>query len=111
MTLLFCLYTADPPCITTHPKGLKGAVPGQPVTFTVHATGTEPVNYCWLWKPAGEEGWSEEWQLCDVKWCNGNTVCVPSVQKLNEGSYQCIISNYAGFQITKAANLSIGKSL
>ena len=107
---LLLLHTADAPCITTHPKGLKDAVPGQPVTFTVHATGTEPLSYRWLWKPAGEEGGSKEWQLCDVQWCNGNTLSVPSVQKSNEGSYQCIISNCAGSQISKEANLSIGKS-
>ena len=105
------LHTVDRPYITTHPEGLKDAAPGQPVTFTVHATGTEPLSYRWLWKPAGEEGGSKEWQLCDVQWCNGNTLSVPSIQKSNEGSFQCIISNCTGSQISKEANLSIGKGL
>ena len=105
------LRTADPPRVTTHPIGLKDAVSGQTVTFTVDATGTEPMKYQWQWKPAGEEGGSEEWQLCDVEWCNRNALSVPSVQKWNEGSYQCVISNYAGFQISKAAKLSVGKNL
>ena len=98
--------------MTIHPKALKNAVPGHPVTFTVHATGTEPIKYQWQWKPAGEEGGgSEEWQQCDIKWCSGNALSVPNVQKLNEGSYQCVISNCAGFQITKAAKLSVGTNL
>ena len=97
--------------MTIHPKALKDAVPGQPVTFTVHATGTKPIKYQWQWKPAGEEGGSEECQLCDTEWCSGNTLSVPNVQKLNEGSYQCIISNRAGFQISKAAKLSVGMIL
>ena len=42
---------------------------------------------------------------------DGTTLKIPSVQKLNEGSYQCVISNYAGFQISKAAKLSVGKNL
>ena len=52
--LLLFQCTADPPKVTTHPKGLKGVVPGQPVTFTVHATGAEPISYQWQWKPTGE---------------------------------------------------------
>ena len=109
--LLSISCTADPPQVTIHPKALKDAVPGQPVTFTVHATGTKPIKYQWQWKPAGEEGGSEEWQLCDTELCSGNALYVPNVQKLNEGNYQCIISNCAGFQISKAAKLSVGTIL
>ena len=102
------LRAADPPRVTTHPIGLKDAVPGQPVTFTIHVTGTEHLDYQWWWKPAGDEGGSEEWQPCDMKFSDGNTLTIPSVQKLNEGSYQCVISNCAGSQISTDANLSIG---
>ena len=114
ITGAFCflfLHTADPPCITTHPKWLKDAVPGQPVTFTVHATGIEPISYQWQWKPArDEQEGSEEWQLCDIEWSHGTTLKIPSVQKLNEGSYQCVVSNCAGSHISTAAKLTIGKS-
>ena len=109
--VLVFLHTADPPYITTHPKGLKDAVPGKPVTFTVHATGTEPISYQWQRKPAGDEQeGSEEWQLCDMEWCHGNTLKIPSVQKLNEGSYQCVVSNCAGSQTSTAAKLIIGRN-
>ena len=72
----------------------------------------EPLNYQWQWKPAGDEqGGSEEWQLCDMEWSDaGTTLTIPSVQKLNEGSYQCVISNTAGSQTSEAAKLSIGKN-
>jgi len=104
--------TADPPHITTHPKGLKDAVPGQPVTFTVHASGTEPISYQWQWKPpAGDDqGESEEWQLCDMEWFHNITLKIPDVQKLNEGSYQCVVSNCAGSQTSNTAKLSVGKN-
>ena len=63
------VHTADPPCITTHPKGLDDAVPCKPFTLTVHATGTEPISYQCQWKPAGDEQeGSEEWQLCGTEW-------------------------------------------
>ena len=103
-------HTADPPRVITHPQGVKDAVPGQPVTFTVHATGTEPLNYKWQWKPAGEEGGIEEWPLCDMESSDGTTLTIPSVQKLNEGSYQCVISNCAGSQTSTAAKLCVGKN-
>ena len=102
------LHTADPPRITTHPKDLilKDALLGEPVTFTICATGTEP-SYLWWRKLAGEE--SEEWQLCPTEWSHGTTLKIPRVQKSDEGSYQCVVGNCAGRQTSKAAKLCIGK--
>ena len=102
------LHAADPPRITTHPQDLKDAIQGKPTKFTIQATGTEPVNYHWKWKPATEEG---EWQPCRAEWCNGATLTIPSVQKSNEGSYCCVVSNYAGNQTSNPAKLSVGKNL
>ena len=95
-----------------HPMAVENAVPGQAVTFTVHTTGTEPMNYQWWWKPAGSDelGRKEEWQLCDVECSDGTTLRIPNVEKLNEGSYQCIISNCAGIQVSTEAKLSVGKN-
>ena len=101
------LHAADPTRITAHPSELKNVVPGQPVTFTVDATGTKPLSYKWQWKPA--RGESVEWQLCKMEWSDNTTLTIPSVQKWNEGSYQCVVSNCAGTQISTAAKLSIGK--
>ena len=106
------VHAADPPKITSHPQELNAAVPGKPVTFTVRVTGTEPLDYKWQWTPAGEG--SISWQQCDAEVFPG--ACSPkliisSLQKLNEGTYRCVVSNCAGTQISKPAKLSVGKVL
>ena len=78
------------------------------MVFTVQATGTEPLRYNWQWKPTEEEG---EWQPCPAEWSDGATLTIPSVQKSNEGSYCCVVSNCAGTVISKPAQLSVGKNL
>ena len=106
-SIVLYLHTADPTRIHTHPSELKNVIPGQPATFTVEATGTQPLSYQWQWKPAEER--SEEWQPCKIEWSDDNTLKIPSAQKCNEGSYQCVVSNCAGSQISTAAKLSISK--
>ena len=86
---------------------MKDAVQGNPVTFTVQATGTEPLKYQWEWKSAEAEGLSEEWQPCDTE---NTSLTIPSAQKSKEGSYRCVVSNIAGTQTSEPAKLSIGKS-
>ena len=107
----FFLLVADPPTVTSHPQELKDAVPGKPVTFTVEATGTQPLSYQWEWKPAVGNG---EWQPCDVERFPGadsSTLTIPSAQKSNEGSYRCVVGNCAATQISNPAKLGVGKHL
>ena len=103
-------FSDEPPKVTNHPKSLNKVLSGKPVTFTAEATGTEPLNYHWEWKPVEEEGGSKKWQPCHAEWCDDATLIIPSVQKGNEGSYRCVISNYAGSQASNPANLSVGKN-
>ena len=109
----YCTYilrVAEPPRITGHPQDMRDAVPGEPVKFTAEATGTEPLNYQWEWKPAQEEG---RWQPCDVERFRGadsSTLTIPNQQKSNEGSYHCVISNSAGSQTSNSAEFSVGKN-
>ena len=101
---------ADPPRVTSHQHDLKDVVPGNTVTFTAEATGTQPLNYQWEWKPAMNDG---EWQPCDVGRFPGagsSTLTIPSAQKSNEGSYRCIISNCAGKGTSNPVKLSVGKN-
>ena len=105
------IYAAEPPRVTSHPQDVKDAVPGEPVTFTAEATGTQPLNYQWECKPAMDD--DSEWQLCDVERFPGadsSTLPIPSVQKSSEGSYRCVISNSAGSQTCNAAKLTVGKN-
>ena len=106
------MHIAEPPRITSHPQDLKDVVPGKPVMFTAEATGTQPLNYQW-WhsKLAGDGGGSGKWEPCPAEWCDGATLTILIVQKSNEGSYRCVISNYAGEQTSNAANLIVGKNI
>ena len=106
---MFSIRTADPPTITAHPQELKDAVPDKFAMFTVQATGTEPLQYQWQHKMRAESG---EWQSCDVvrfSGANSSTLTITSVQKSDEGSYRCVISNIVGIQTTEPVKLSVGK--
>ena len=77
--------------------------------FTAEATETEPLNYQWEWKPATHDS---KWQQCDVERFPGadsSTLTIPSVQKPNEGSYRCVVSNCAATQTSNSAELIVGK--
>ena len=99
----------EPPRITVHPQKLKNMVPSKPLTFTVQATGTEPLSYQWEIKTQNGNG---EWLSCDVEsfpGANSSTLTIPSVQKSNEGSYRCTVSNCAGSESSESATLTVGE--
>ena len=108
------VFTANRPRVTTHPQEMKDAVPGKPVRFTTVATGIQPLSYQWEWKPPSEASPENEmWQPCSAERFPGaenSTITIPSVQKSNEGSYRCVVSNCAGSQTSNPAELSVGKS-
>ena len=112
-TCCIFLPVAEPPRIITHPQELK-ALRKTTAKFTTRAVGTEPLKYKWQWKPAAKKwrmwGRSEEWQPYPAEWSDGSTLTIPSVEKSNEGSYRCVISNYAGSQISNSAELEVRDS-
>ena len=103
--MVLFLHVAESPRITIHPHDMKNAVQGKCAKFTIQATGTQPLSYHWQWKLTKEE--SGKWQPCPAEWCDGATLTIPSVQKCNEGSYRCVISNYSGRQTSKLAKLEV----
>ena len=105
---LFC--SDERPKVTSQPTSLSKVCPGTAILFTVQANGTEPLSYHWQWMPAEEEEGSEKWQPCPAEWSDGTMLTIPCVQKSNEGSYHCIVSNYAGSLNSNPANLSVGKN-
>ena len=96
-------HAADPPRITTNPRGINDAVLGKPVTFTLEATGTEPLNYKWGHK-IGDGNDVER-----ILGANSSTLTIPKVKKSDEGSYCCIVSNYAGSETSECATLTVGE--
>ena len=100
----FGFHAADPPRITTQPRGKKDAVPGNLVVFTIQAIGTEPLNYQWERKI--EDGNDVE----RIPGANSSTLTIPSVQKSNEGSYHCTVTNCAGSETSQYATLTVGKN-
>ena len=110
--IFYFVYAADPPKISSHPQDLNNAVPGKSVAFTIQATGTEPLCYQWQQNRAVEGTSCEEWQQCGAESfpdASSPKLIISSLQKLNEGSYRCVVSNCAGIQISKPAKLSVGK--
>ena len=102
------IHAADPPRITVHPQELKDAIPGKCITLTVEATATEPLSYQWKLQCGKGSG---GWQFCDVErfpGANSSTLTIPSVQKSNEGSYCCVVSNCAGSETSECATLTVG---
>ena len=104
-------HVVEPLKIITHPQELKDVIEGESAKFTIQASGTEPLKYHWQWKPAESESESEKWLPCPANWSVGATLTVPKVEKLNEGSYRCVVSNLAGEQTSNSAKLGVGKNL
>lgn len=109
-TVRFILFLAEPPKIKCQPVSQNDVVPGNTVAFTIQATGTQPLNYQWEWKPAVEVGGGEEWQPCPAGWCDGATLTIPRAHKSIEGSYRCSVSNNNGSHTSEPAELSVGKN-
>ena len=106
---LLSVCVADPPIITTHPQELRDVVDGKAAKFSIQATGIEPLNYKWQWMPIWKDYESGEWEPCDAKWFSGGTLTIPKVGKSNEGSYRCVVDNFAGNQTSNPAKLTVGK--
>ena len=100
---------AEPPKITTHPKDI---VPGKPLSFTVQATGAEPMSYQWQWKPIGKDG-SEEWQNLtsdgSVVGTDTLTLTFSGSESCSEGLYRCVVTNCTGTAPSKWAEHIIGE--
>ena len=83
------------------------------VTFSIQATGTEPLSYCWQSRPL-EDG--QEWKplLCNstekLQGVKMGTLIIADVQKLDEGSYRCTVTNCTGSETSQPAQLTVGKN-
>jgi len=80
------------PVISRHPQS-QLIDPGNPVTFSIIASGTPPFKYQWL-----KDGENIDGAISDA-------FTIDSISEINEGFYVCKISNNAGSVISDDAEL------
>ena len=88
-------------------------VSGKPVSFTVQATGTEPLSYQWQWKPIVEGVSSKEWQNLpsggSVEGADTATLTYLNIEFCSEGLYRCVVTNTVGEEISEYIDHIIGE--
>ncbi|MCP4899472.1 MAG: DUF1566 domain-containing protein, partial [bacterium] len=90
--------TDAPPIITEHPLSQIITL-GDPVTFTVAASGTEPFDYQW------QKGDS------DLGGETATSLTIAAVAESDAGDYRCVVSNAYGSATSDAATLSVDISV
>ncbi len=85
---------AVPPEITSHPEA-QTVDAGASVTFSVTATGSDPLAYVWQ-----KDG-------ADITGANAASYTIPSAAESDEGTYRCVVSNAAGTATSNGAALSV----
>jgi pectate lyase len=88
------LTVITPPTITTQPAS-QTVNAGQPATFSVAASGTEPFNYQWQKNGA------------DIAGANGPSLPVVNAQDGDAGTYTVVVSNAAGSATSSGAALTV----
>ena len=83
------------------------------MSFTVKATGTEPLRYQWQWKPVVEGVSSGEWQNLSsggpVQGADTATLTFSKIADCSEGLYRCVVTNPVGKEISECTDYIIGE--
>jgi hypothetical protein len=83
------------PTITQHPAS-QTVITGQPVTFTVVATGTQPMSYKWQRNGA------------DIPGATSSSYTIPATSTSDSGArFRAIVSNSGGQAISNEATLTV----
>jgi len=88
------LTAGDSPVIAGQPAN-RTVLPGSPASFTVTATGTDPLNYQW-----SHEG-------TDLPDATNATLTIPSAQPSDQGDYSVRVFNLFGSQVSSNALLTV----
>ena len=94
------------PKIHSQPSSQEDIFAGKSFTLTIQATGTQPLSYQWQWKPFGKKDDNSGWQNLSGE---DSMFQVMKVQSGNAGYYRCVVSNYAGSEVSQFASLTVGK--
>ena len=86
--------------IITQPTD-KSVIEGETATFTVNATGSEPLSYQWQQNMNGS-GWTDITGETNATYTTGKTT-----MDMNGTQYRCVVSNSAGSVISDAATLTV----
>ena len=114
--LQFYLKIAFPalsPRVITHPQVEEEVTPGSSVRFFIEATGTEPMQYMWEWKPAEEpESSTDRWEPVPndaerIEGANMPKLVIHNTQGSDAGSYRCVLKNNSGSVASKLGSLAI----
>ena len=100
----------EPPKITTQPRDLEDVFLGTTVTFTVQATGAQPLRY--HWERADEHQWRDQWGPLPgdgdrIQGVETATLTIDKVQESDEGKYRCIVSNRNGSVTSEPTTLRL----
>jgi glucose/arabinose dehydrogenase len=84
----------NPPTITSHPSNLTVSQ-GQSASFTVSATGANPLSYQWQKNGVNISG------------ANSATYTINNAQSSDQGSYRAVVTNSYGSATSNAASLTV----
>src|SRR5262249_34314710 len=74
-----------PPSIITQPQDQPNILPGATATFTVSASGSDPLGYQWYFNTNTA-----------IAGANSSFLIINNVQSTNAGTYSVAINNFAG---------------
>lgn len=93
--------TCTAPAITSQPLP-RTVDEGEPVSFSVTASGTGPLSYQWRRNGSNLSNGN------GISGATSSTLQIASASELHAGEYECIVSNSCGSVASQGATLSIG---
>ena len=103
-------HIGKPPEVTVQPQDMRDVIPQKNASFSIGATGSEPLSYSWKREPADVDG---EWQPLPTtemeRYQGADTaeLTVFNVQEADEGQYRCVVMNRSGQAESQPATLTI----
>ena len=106
LKVICLLFLSECPKITVQPRSLEDIFLDTTVTFTVQATGAQPLGYLWEYK------YGDRWKrlLSDMGRIQGvetATLTIDKVKRSDERKYRCVVSSN-GSETSQPATLRLG---